>query len=294
MDDYHIPVLLKETVFYLDVRRDEKYIDCTLGGGGHTAGIIEAGGIVLGIDQDLEAIEHVSKNLKFEIRNLKLVLKHGDFAHLNEIAQDAGFTKVSGILFDLGVSSHQLETDYRGFSFNANAPLDMRKDQKGQTVTAADLVNAGSELELANLFWKYGEERDSRAIARAIVEYRQTKKVETTDELAKIILKVSHRHNSADRTHPATRVFQALRIAVNDELAGLEMALVQAVEILKPGGRLAVISFHSLEDRIVKTFMRMNTNSLRIVTNKPVGPSEDEVRRNPRARSGKLRVAEKL
>lgn len=269
---YHIPVLLEEVLEALNVKPGEKYIDCTYGGGGHFRAIQKAGGQVLGIDQDSEAKAPV----------------HGNFAHLKEIANKAGFNSVSGILFDLGVSSHQLETNYRGFSFNKDARLDMRMDQT-QGPTAADLINAASEKELANLFWKYGEERFAKAIAR---EIKKTK-IETTDQLAKAILRV-RRKGKFDRTHPATRIFQALRIAVNDELTGLEEALPQAVELLKPGGKLVVISFHSLEDRIIKNFMRLEINNLKTLTTKLITPSKKEIEKNPRSRSGKLRAAEKL
>ncbi len=293
MADYHVPVLLNEVLEYLAVKPGEKYIDCTLGGGGHTAGILKAGGIVLAIDQDEEALRYAQGKLQFEISNFKLNLRKANFAHLKEIATEAGFIQVTGILMDLGVSSHQLETDYRGFSFNKDSKLDMRMDPVTQTVTAADLVNAGGEKELAHLFWKFGEERAARAIAKRIVEERKKKKIETTDELAKIILSARKR-TVGDRTHPATRVFQALRIAVNSELDSLEAALPQAVELLKPGGKLAIISFHSLEDRIVKNFFKIHTDWLRIITDKPIEPTEEETERNPRARSGKLRVAEKI
>lgn len=273
MNDYHIPVLLTEVIELLKVKTGGKYIDCTLGGSGHTKAILSLGGKVLGIDQDCQALENAPKNEN-------LVLRQGNFAHLNDIAQEAGFDQVDGILMDLGVSSHQLETDYRGFSFNKEAALDMRMDPQNQTVTAADLVNAGSEKELANLFWKFGEERASRAIAKAIVAARP---ITTTNQLAQIALKI-RRRSSKDRTHPATRIFQALRIAVNNELESLELALPQAVELLKPKGVLVVISFHSLEDRIVKKFMKQS----QLIT-----PSEAEIENNPRARSGKLRVYEK-
>lgn len=270
MNGYHIPVLLNEVVAALEIKPGEKYIDCTYGGGGHFRAIQQAGGIVLGIDQDPEAQAPV----------------HGNFAHLKEIADMAGFHPVSGILFDLGVSSHQLETDYRGFSFRRGglSKLDMRMDQTAG-LTAADLINAGSEKELANLFFKYGEERESRKIAKAIVLNRP---IETTNDLAEIILKARLARRAGrgkDRTHPATRVFQALRIAVNDELASLEEALPQALELLKPGGKLAVISFHSLEDRKVKNFMKKSLL---------IRPSLEEIKINPRARSGKLRIMEKI
>lgn len=264
MNGYHIPVLLNEVVKGLEVKPGGKYIDCTYGGGGHFRAIQKAGGIVLGIDQDLEA--HASVQ--------------GNFAHLKEIAIKNGFDQVDGILMDLGVSSHQLETDYRGFSFNREAKLDMRMDPVNQTVTAADLINAGSEKELANLFFKYGEERFAKVIAR---EIKKTK-IETTNQLAEAILRVRHKGKS-DRTHPATRVFQALRIAVNDELDSLEKALPQALELLKPGGKLAVISFHSLEDRIVKNFMKKS---------ELIRPTKEEINENPRARSGKLRIIKKI
>lgn len=295
METYHVPVLLQETIKYLNVNPGEKYIDCTLGGGGHTAAILAAGGIVLGIDQDQEALEYVEKYKREEIREKKLTLKHGNFAHLKELAAMAGFHPVSGILFDPGVSSHQLETDYRGFSFTRPglAKLDMRMNPSEQAVTASDLLNAGSEKELANLFWKFGEERDGRRIAKAIIDERgKGRKVERTDDLVRIILTVSKRSDS-DRTHPATRVFQALRIAVNDELGALEGALPQAVELLAPRGRLVVISFHSLEDRIVKNYFKDNTECLQIITDKPVTPTGVEIKVNPRARSGKLRAAER-
>lgn len=292
MNDYHVPVLLKEVLEYLKIEDGKRFIDCNLGGAGHTREIIAKGGVVLGIDQDEDAIDYVEKNEQLAVSNKRLVTRRGNFANLKEIAAEAGFVGVNGILFDLGVSSHQLETDDRGFSFNRNAPLDMRMD-RSSGVTAADIVNAGGETELANLFWKYGEERASRKIAKAIIDYRRTKKIETTDELAQIILG-SRGRSDGDRMHPATRVFQALRIAVNSELESLESALPQAVELLKPGGRLLVITFHSLEDRIVKNFCKDNADLLRIITDKPVMASDEEVEENPRARSGKLRVVEKI
>ncbi|MCL4389924.1 MAG: 16S rRNA (cytosine(1402)-N(4))-methyltransferase RsmH [Patescibacteria group bacterium] len=264
---YHIPVLLNEALEQLHIKPGKKYIDCTYGGGGHTRAIEAVGGIVLGIDRDPESPARV----------------HANFAHLKEIANRAGFNPVAGILMDLGVSSHQLETAERGFSFNRDAKLDMRMDPATQTVTAADLVNAGSQKELAVLFTKFGEERASRPIAKAIVEARSTGPIVMTDQLAQIILRV-RRRGQADRTHPATRVFQALRIAVNDELSALEAALPQAVELLETGGRLVVISFHSLEDRIIKNFMKNKT----LIT-----PTKEEVKANPRARSAKMRFFEK-
>ncbi len=293
-NNYHIPVLLQETIEGLNVRPDHRYIDATLGGGGHTREILNRGGEVLGIDQDPEAIEFVKENFKSQISNHKLKLVRGNFAHLKEIAEKNGFTKVSGILLDLGVSSHQLETGERGFSFNKNAVLDMRMDPDLE-VTAKDLVNGLNEGELYELFEKYSEEYRSRAIANALVFARALKPIETTDELAEIVTKAKGK-GKFGRTHPATRIFQALRMAVNDELNNLRLSLPQAVELLGQGGRLAILSFHSLEDRIVKNFFkeREKEGILQIINPKPIGPTDGEIKANPRSRSAKLRIAEKL
>lgn len=288
---YHLPVLLKEVLYYLDVKPGGKYIDGTLGGGGHTRAILEAGGVVLGIDQDQDAIDYVQKN-QIPNSHAHLILRRGNFAHLQEIASEARFLQPDGILFDLGVSSHQLETPERGFSFNRPGPLDMRMDQT-LPVTAADLINAATEKELANLFWKYGEERASRKIAAAIVAFRRHRKITTADELAGIIVRVRGR-TAGDRMHPATRVFQALRIAVNSELDNLQSAIVQAEDLLGKGGRLVVISFHSLEDRIVKNCFQAQRKSWEVITKKPVMASQKEVEINPKARSAKLRAGQKI
>lgn len=294
MNKYHIPVMLKEVLSYLKIKPDHWYIDCNLGGGGHTKGILEKGGKVLGIDLDPDAIEEAAKNFDLKVSE-RLILIQGNFSQISHLAEIASVSSISGVLFDLGVSTHQLETPERGFSFNTNAPLDMRMDKSSTQVSAKDLINGLHEGELANLFWKLGEENFAKPIARKIVEARKTSVIETTDELAQIILSVRHRTKS-DRTHPATRVFQALRIAVNDELNSLKEALPQALEVLAPGGRVVVISFHSLEDRIIKDFFQseQKKGSLKIITKKPIIPTEEEVEENPRSRSGKLRVAEKI
>jgi len=285
MNDYHIPVLLDEAIELLKIKKEGKYIDCTLGGGGHTQAILDNGGLVLAIDQDPEAIGNAQNNFKIEILNKRLFLKHGNFAHLDSYIQEIGWNQVDGVLMDLGVSSHQLETSYRGFSFNKEADLDMRMDQSSQYATAKDLINGLGEKELKELFIKLGEENFAGPIARKIVESRKVEAITTTNHLAKIILAV-RRKGTGDRSHPATRVFQALRIAVNDELNSLREALPRAVDILSPGGILAVISFHSLEDRIVKEFFNNKK--------KPIEPTEKEIQDNSRARSGKLRYFEKL
>ncbi len=302
MSDYHTPVMLQEVLSYLQIKPGHRYIDCNLGGGGHTEGILQADGKVLGIDLDPDAILEVAKKHGLAIthssnclaaKSENLILYQGNFSDLSQITQTSHISRVSGILFDLGVSTHQLESAERGFSFNTEAPLDMRMNPT-QGLNAKDLINGLYEKEIADLFWKYGEERFARPIARKIVETRKQKPIITTNQLAQIILSVRPRSRS-DRTHPATRVFQALRIAVNDELSSLEKALPQALSLLQPGGRMVIISFHSLEDRIVKNFFlnEQKKNSLKIITQKPVEPSEEEITTNPRSRSGKLRVAEK-
>ncbi|MBI5465525.1 16S rRNA (cytosine(1402)-N(4))-methyltransferase RsmH [Candidatus Gottesmanbacteria bacterium] len=295
-EDYHIPVLLKETINGLVIKEGKKYIDATVGGGGHTEEILKRGGKVLGIDCDPEAIEHVKESIKYKVSSIKydLTLVRGNFVHLKEISKKVEFEKAAGILFDLGVSSHQLETENRGFSFNTDAPLDMRMDPI-LSVTAADLVNGLNEGELYELFVKYSEEYHSRAIARAIVRARALKPITTCNELAEIVVK-ARRRRRFDRAHPATRIFQALRIAVNDELNNLRQALPQAVELLEKGGRLVILSFHSLEDRIVKNFFKDKAEKgiLQILTKKPIRPDERETKANPRSRSAKLRIAEKL
>lgn len=321
MSDYHIPVMLKEVLEYLDVKPGSWYVDCNLGGGGHTKGILDMGGKVIGIDLDPDSLREIIQ--KFDLSGQKLagrnifvsenlIAVQGNFANLEKILSEIASTphlsplpegeedqgraiKVKGILYDLGVSSYQLETPERGFSFGKDAPLDMRMDTSIESATAADLINGLHEKELAELFWKLGEENFSKPIARKIVQERQKEKITTTDQLAKIILSVRKR-STHDRTHPATRIFQALRIAVNDELNSLKQSLPQAFEVLEPGGRLVVISFHSLEDRIVKEFMKEMDQSgkANILTKKPLEPKDEEVSENPRARSGKLRVLEKV
>lgn len=295
-DTYHIPALLNETVKALNIKPKHRYIDATLGGGGHSVEIVKEGGILLAIDQDPEAISYASERLKKACPDLlppKFV--QANFAQIDEVAKEAGFEKVAGILFDLGVSSHQLETPNRGFSFNQEGPLDMRMNPD-LSVTAKDLVNGLNEGEQAELFWKLGEEKFSRRYAKAICQARQVKPIETGDELAQIILREVPVRGKFDRTHPATRVFQALRIAVNDELNSLRTALPKAVELLDREGRIVVLSFHSLEDGIVKRFFAEQEEKgiLKIISKKPITPTKEEVELNPRARSAKLRVAEKI
>jgi 16S rRNA (cytosine1402-N4)-methyltransferase len=288
-----------------------RYIDGTVGGAGHTQLLLERSapdGQVLGIDADQEALARARLQLPDEIASGRLRLQHGNFAQMERDALSLAFAPVDGIVLDLGLSSDQLTDRDRGFSFAVDAPLDMRFDTtEGQP--AADLVNGLGEAELADLLYRYGEERRSRAIARRIVETRRQASITRTGQLAGLVASVVHGRPGG--IHPATRTFQALRIAVNEELSNLELALPQAIRLLSPGGRLAVISFHSLEDRIVKqTFLREERGCicppelpacvcgraprLRILTRHPVVAGEEELVRNPRARSAKLRVAERL
>jgi 16S rRNA (cytosine1402-N4)-methyltransferase len=246
---------------------------------------------LLGIDADQEAL--AAAQIRLEPFGERVVLAHANFRTLAAIAAAHGFTEADGILLDLGVSSYQLDTATRGFSFQQDGPLDMRLD--GSTgPTAADLVNTASETELADLIFQYGEERGARRVARFVIEARRRGAIETTSELAAIVSRALG--GQRGRIHPATRTFQALRIAVNHELESLEAVLPQAIELLRPGGRLAVISFHSLEDRIVKHLFRAEAKlgTISILTKKPIEASEHEMRTNTRSRSAKLRIAERL
>jgi len=302
----HIPVLLEEAISELRVQPGGRYVDCTLGAGGHAASILsrsQPGGQLLGIDADPLAVQHVKSRM--ERYGESVLLVNDNFSNLESICYHHDFLPVHGILFDLGLASFQIDNAERGFSFQKDAPLDMRVNHT-QVTTAADIVNSYPEAELADLIWTYGEEPASRRIAHYIVAERP---VYSSAELAGIIERaVGGRHG---KIHPATRTFQALRIVVNDELDNLESALQQAVKILGFEGRLVVISYHSLEDRIVKQFMRReasgcicppgtpscicgHTPTLKLITKKVIVPSRAEVRANPRSRSAKMRVAERV
>lgn len=297
MSDYHRSVLLQETIDALNVQAGKKYIDATLGGGGHTEAILRAGGCVLGIDTDNEAITYCKKKLKSEheefITNKKVVLIRGNFREIDHLSKQHGFDTVAGILFDLGVSSYQLDKPERGFSFRHSGPLDMRMDDR-LGVTAKDLLHALGKRELQQIFLRFGEEYKAAAIAKAIIAKRAKKPIETTTELADIIRSVYR--GSTEGIDPATKVFQALRIVVNDELYVLEEVLPKAIALLQPKGRLVVISFHSLEDRIVKeSFVSFEKKGLgKILTKKPLVPSSTEQEQNRRSRSAKLRIFERV
>lgn len=291
MKSLHQPVLLPEAINLLDVKQDHWYIDCNLGSGGHAEGILKRGGRVLAIDVDPVAIDKTKP--RFNNLSDRIQYHHGNFSHLKQIASGYSLNQVAGIIFDLGLSSDQLADIRRGFSFSHNGPLDMRLDPDLK-VTAADLVNSLNATELEKLFKEYGEETFSKQIAQAIILHRKIKAITTTLELVDIILLSKPKHLS--RIHPATLVFQALRIAVNDELDNLRIALPQALDLLSPQGRLIAITFHSLEDRIVKNFLRQKEQIkiIKQLTKKPISPGKEEVKLNPRSRSAKLRAAIKL
>ena len=290
----HKSVLLKESVEILTSNEGKIYVDCTLGGGGHAKEILKRRQDIylIGIDKDDEAIEIAKENLKgFEDR---ISIYKADFRNLDLVLQEEGIEKVDGFLFDLGVSIFQIKGE-RGFSFQINAPLDMRMDPE-QTLTAYKVVNNYPERELIRILKEFGEEKFAVKIAKAIVQRRKKKPIETTGELVDIILSVVPEYYKHGRIHPATRTFQAIRIEVNRELESLKESLEKTKEFLAPKGRLVVISFHSLEDRIVKSFMKEKENQgiLRILTKKPITPSPEELRENPASRSAKLRAAERL
>jgi 16S rRNA (cytosine1402-N4)-methyltransferase len=307
----HRPVLLRETIELLDAARGGLFVDGTLGLGGHSEAILEASPEtrVVGVDRDTEALELAKERLaRFGTRFRAF---HADFRDITRVVAQAGERDLSGVMVDLGVSSLQFDTGRRGFSFRQDAPLDMRMDASGDEETAAELLAHLPEEEIARIIFEYGEERRSRRIARWIVERRERgEPVETTKELADLVARAAG-HRRADKIHPATRTFQALRIAVNRELEGLAQFVGEAVDLLAPGGRFAAISFHSLEDRIMKQTLRRLSGrcecdprspvcscgarrAVEILTRRAVVAGEEEVSENPRARSAKLRACRKL
>ena len=312
MNFEHVSVLLNECIEGLNIKSDGVYVDCTLGGGGHSSQIVKRlsdKGMLIGIDQDSNAIAAASERLK-DYTNVKYV--HDNFSNIENIIEslDLGQESVDGFLLDLGVSSHQLDEAERGFSYNHDAPLDMRMDIRSP-LSAYKVVNEYSVDELNRIIREYGEERWAKRIAQFIVQEREIKPIETTFELVSVIKKAVPKGARADGPHPAKRTFQALRIAVNQELAVLEKGLSGALEILRPGGHLCVITFHSLEDRIVKETFRAwakgctcppdlpvcqcgKTPSVRLLTRKPIAATEKELQENPRSRSAKLRAVEKV
>ena len=316
---YHVPVMPAEVVQFLAPKPGETMLDATLGGGGHSALLaaqLRPGGTLVGMDRDPEALDFASQRLEPLANNLEIILiasPFGDMETALRVNTQTEALKFDGILFDLGVSSHQLDTE-RGFSFRRDEPLDMRMTATSGA-TVADLLATETETEIARILWEYGEERFSRPIAREIVKRREGgQPLETTGQLADLVGRVIPRATQSKDLHPATRSFQALRIAVNGELDQLRDGLAAAQERLKPGGRLLLLSYHSLEDQIVKQFfaaaagrtpnpsgrspaifaVRAVEPRLKLLTRKPVLPTETEIARNPRARSAKLRAAEKI
>lgn len=283
----HRSVLNEEVSKLLDVRAGKKYIDATLGAGGHAKQIVKKGGVVLGLEVDPQIISTLDPDLVSSI-----TIKESNFANVDTAARESGFDQVDGILFDLGVSSLQLDTPERGFSFRFDSPLDMRMDPN-LSVKAADLVNGLHVGELEKLFTRFGEEKFAKLIAKTIVRQREEKPITSTLELADLVTGVKERFEKHKKIHAATKVFQALRIAVNDELNNLKTALPKAVDLLAKNGCLVVISFHSLEDKIVEDFINQRVD-LANLTTQPILPSSEEVFQNPRSRSAKLRAARKI
>lgn len=306
MEFEHISVLKNEAIDALQVTPNKHYVDGTLGKGGHSYEILRRNspkGLLLGIDRDPEAL--TAARITLSEFGDRAILVNTTFNTIKQVVYDAGLSTVHGILLDLGVSSHQLTHPGRGFSFKGSAPLDMRMG--ASEITAADIVRTYSQDQLQSIFSRYGEERYSKTIAREIVTLRDQQPFETTDQLVAVIEKV-YKNKPKQKIHPATKVFQALRIEVNQELALLEECLEESIDILDSGGRLVVITFHSLEDAIVKNFLKRHARKgkvnkygkddragiFEIITKKPLTPSPQEVADNPRARSAKLRVAEKI
>jgi 16S rRNA (cytosine1402-N4)-methyltransferase len=312
MEFEHKPVLLQECIDSLNIDKDGTYIDGTLGGAGHSSEIIKRldKGTLIGIDQDQKAIETAGERLGRLKRDAGLILINGNFRNMRMLAAQHGIEAVDGILLDIGVSSYQLDEAERGFSYQQNAPLDMRMD-RSRSLDAAEIVNTYDEKAIRKIITDYGEENWAARIAAFITEARKEKRIETTGQLVDIIKAAIPAQARREGPHPAKRTFQALRIAVNDELAALEDAVEDAVRLLKPGGRLSIITFHSLEDRIVKNEFQKREKpctcppsfpvcvcgkkpELKVLTRKPILPSEKEVEENPRSRSAKLRTAMKL
>lgn len=310
MEFKHVTVLLKETVEGLDIDPNGVYVDGTLGGGGHSEYLLErlGNGILVGIDQDNDALEAAGKRL--ERFGKKFLPYHSNFSNIKDVIKDIGLFRIDGMMIDLGVSSYQLDEGERGFSYMNEGFLDMRMD-RSNPLTAEIVVNEYSEEKLIEIFFNYGEEKFSRRIAQNICKAREEKRIKTTTELVDIIKNSIPAKNRRGGPHPAKRTFQAIRIEVNNELGIIEKTIKDAASVLNKGGRLSIITFHSLEDRIVKnTYKELakgcicppempictcnNEPTLKIITRKPIIPSDEEIEMNPRARSAKLRIAEKL
>ena len=289
----HVPVLLDEVLEYLQPKAGQNFIDCTIGGGGHSFKILsytEPDGKILGIDLSPKAIEKIDNQRRALNLRERIILANDNFANLQEITERNSFSPVNGILLDLGLSSDLIESSGRGFSFMRDEILDMRFSPELNNLTAQEIINQYSEKTLREIFWRYGEERYSARIAQEIVRARKKSKIQTSAQLSELI-----KDTLGFRFHIKilARIFQSLRIVVNQELENLQQALISSIDILSPSGRIVVLSYHTLEDRIVKRFFK-GEDSFKILTKKPITPSSEEIKKNPRSRSAKLRVAEKI
>ena len=285
----HHPVMVDEILSYLAPEKLKTYVDCTFGQGGYSKKILENTNCnIIAIDRDKDALEHAKLLKKKYPKNFIFCLNN--FSRLDQVLKKNDIKKIDGLIFDLGVSNTQLNNPSRGFSFSNNGPLDMRMDIENLDLTAQKIINEFDQHNLSDIFYYYGEEKNSRQIARKIIEFRKKKEISTTFELVELIKKV----NSFKKKHPATRVFQALRIFINDELNELDITLKKSLLFLKKNGKIITVAFHSLEDKVIKNFFSRNKGLLKILTKKPITPNENEVKINPRSRSARMRVAEIL
>ena len=285
----HHPVMVDEILSYLAPEKLKTYVDCTFGQGGYTKKILENTNCnIIAIDRDKDALEHAKLLKKKYPKNFIFCVNN--FSRLDQVLKKNDIKKIDGLIFDLGISNTQLNNPTRGFSFSNNGPLDMRMDIENLDLTAQKIINEFDQHNLSDIFYYYGEEKNSRQIARKIIEFRKKKEISTTFELVELIKKV----NSYKKKHPATRVFQALRIFINDELNELDITLKKSLLFLKKNGKIITVAFHSLEDKVIKNFFSRNKGLLKILTKKPVTPNEKEVKINPRSRSARMRVAEIL
>ena len=281
--------MVDEIISYLAPEKLKTYVDCTFGQGGYSKKILEKTNCnIIAIDRDKDAIEHAKLLKKKYPKNFIFCVDN--FSRLDQVLKKNDIKKIDGLIFDLGISNTQLNNPTRGFSFSNNGPLDMRMDIENLDLTAQKIINEFDQHNLSDIFYYYGEEKNSRQIARKIIEFRKKKEISTTFELVELIKKV----NSYKKKHPATRVFQALRIFINDELNELDITLKKSLLFLKKNGKIITVAFHSLEDKVIKNFFSRNKGLLKILTKKPVTPNEKEVKINPRSRSAKMRVAEIL
>ena len=281
--------MVDEIISYLAPEKLKTYVDCTFGQGGYSKKILEKTNCnIIAIDRDKDAIEHAKLLKKKYPKNFIFCVDN--FSRLDQVLKKNDIKKIDGLIFDLGISNTQLNNPSRGFSFSNNGPLDMRMDIENLDLTAQKIINEFDQHNLSDIFYYYGEEKNSRQIARKIIEFRKKKEISTTFELVELIKKV----NSYKKKHPATRVFQALRIFINDELNELDITLKKSLLFLKKNGKIITVAFHSLEDKVIKNFFSRNKGLLKILTKKPVTPNEKEVKINPRSRSARMRVAEIL